>query len=1121
MAGDNGRTPEDHDSEPLHIPAHEGEGEATPAIPAASGDPLSPTDSDSEPDSGPLGTEWLMAALANTDTIELSSIYEALGEEPPAEPEVADTAESVYEALVHEPGEVVPPTEVISVVPPTEAIPVVSDAEANPAVPDPTVVPAAEATPVLPEPEAIPLADEAPAAAGSGAPEPELPDLPEPSGDEPRSHEASAASTNFDELIAVPTETAALRLPTRGSAFPLAGIAPLTPEVPEADAPEAETPEVEESASAPGIAPSFGVAPLPRDASVSESATVANDAVLDAPTEAFTPSAVVSAADEPTEVLTPSAVVPSADEPTESVAENWDQTHLRAEPITVIRPDDAPPLPHRTELRAAAAAAEAERLAQRAAADAAEAEDRATVAVESEPVHSADAPAPEIPASNDFHDTNASALPIIRTASSPRPLVEPHAEQPIEADLDDEPAFSVGDATPSVVLPVPGTHRESEPIANPAGEESAPAAFNWGLTPNDQLDPSIHADERLAAASAAPATPAVPAVPAVQPDVPVLPPVVADIVDPGADAVRTTSEAERLTPEIAQSTAETEQSIPETEQSARETAQYTPESEQSARETEQSAPETVRPAPAVSPDPESAPTVTPAVAPALSGFWSVAGPAPVPAAPVATQPEPETSIFVTPTPAASEPEPVASEVLEPAAAESAAPVFAPVPAPSEPAPSEPAPGEPASSELASSELASSEPASSEPASSEPAPGAPAAPIQVAAQVAEGSAQPADPSASAHSGEASVRDLVASVRDRRGNHAPEIPLDLPAEPIAAASAPSAEDTHTAPIDQALLAELIRDQEPAAGVDATVAGTIVPPMTGSIELPPLTSEIPLPSAAVTLTPDPETTLFPVPVPTEAASTSAPTTAPSTSAPTTVPSTSAPTTVPSTSAPTTVPSTSAPAAAPSTSALAPAASTPAPPAPPRPGKPGGGTSGGRGSGRRVGLLVGIGIGFLALLGVLFFLSNTIAGGFGLPTSASSSAAPSPTATQETPAATAPHAWNTLTGGECIAPFTDAWATEFTVVDCAQPHAAQLLAPVAIAAESDAPFPGEASIVAGSALACSAPERIAVGEYTDLQVQAAFPITEQQWNDGQRSYLCFVTRSGGEPLTTSVLPG
>ncbi|WP_187977225.1 septum formation family protein [Mycetocola sp. JXN-3] len=1055
MAGDNGRTPEDHDSEPLHIPAREGEGEATPAIPAASGDPLSPTDSDSEPDSGPLGTEWLMAALANTDTIELSSIYEALGEEPPAEPEVADTAESVYEALVHEPGEVVPPTEVISVVPPTEAIPVVPDAEANPGVPDPTVVPAGEATPVLPEPEAIPLADAAPAAAGSGAPEPELPDLPEPSGDEPRSHEASAASTNFDELIAVPTETAALRLPTRGSAFPLAGIAPLTPEVPEAevpeaDAPEAETPEVEETTSDPGLAPSFGVAPLPRDASVSESATVANDALLDAPTEAFTPSSLVSGADESTEDLAPSAVVPSADEPTESVAENWDQTHLRAEPITVIRPDDAPPLPHRTELRAAAAAAEAERLAQRAAADAAEAEARATAPVESEPVHSADAPAPEIPASNDFHDTNASALPIIRTASSPRPLVEPRADLPTDVDLDDEPAFSVGDATPSVVLPVPGTHRESESIADPAGEASAPAAFNWGLTPNDQLDPSIHTDERLAAVSDAPATPAVPAVPAVQPDVPVLPPVEANLVDPGADAFRSTSE--------------TEQSTPETEQSARET-------EQSAPETVQSAPETVRPAPAVSPDPESAPTVTPVVAPALSGFWSVAGPAPVPATPAATEPEPETSIFVTPTPAASEPEPVASEVPEPEAAESAAPAFEPVPAPSE-----------------------------------PAPGAPAAPIQVAAQVAEGSAQPAGPSASAHSGEASVRDLVASVRDRRGNHAPEIPLDIPAEPIAAASAPSAvsaEDTHTAPIDQALLAELIRDQEPAAGVDATVAGTIVPPMTGSIELPPLTSEIPLPSADVTLTPDPETTLFPVPVPTEAASTSAPTTAASTSGPTAAASAQTATNAPSTSAP------------------ASAASTPAPPAPPRPGKPGGGTSGGRGSGRRVGLLVGIGIGFLALLGVLFFLSNTIAGGFGLPTSASSSAAPSPTATQETPAATAPHAWNTLTGGECIAPFTDAWATEFTVVDCAQPHAAQLLAPVAIAAESDAPFPGEASIVAGSALACSAPERIAVGEYTDLQVQAAFPITEQQWNDGQRSYLCFVTRSGGEPLTTSVLPG
>ncbi len=68
---------------------------------------------------------------------------------------------------------------------------------------------------------------------------------------------------------------------------------------------------------------------------------------------------------------------------------------------------------------------------------------------------------------------------------------------------------------------------------------------------------------------------------------------------------------------------------------------------------------------------------------------------------------------------------------------------------------------------------------------------------------------------------------------------------------------------------------------------------------------------------------------------------------------------------------------------------------------------------------------------------------------TSAAASAAPSdePTAEQSSEAAAAPaqplqfattqatpgeHAWTELAGGECLSPFTDAWAQTFTVVDC-----------------------------------------------------------------------------------------
>jgi hypothetical protein len=43
-------------------------------------------------------------------------------------------------------------------------------------------------------------------------------------------------------------------------------------------------------------------------------------------------------------------------------------------------------------------------------------------------------------------------------------------------------------------------------------------------------------------------------------------------------------------------------------------------------------------------------------------------------------------------------------------------------------------------------------------------------------------------------------------------------------------------------------------------------------------------------------------------------------------------------------------------------------------------------------------------------------------------------------------------------------------------------------------------------------------VSGVNDLQVQAAFPVTEAQWAAGERTYYCFANRAGGEPLTGSI---
>ena len=169
-------------------------------------------------------------------------------------------------------------------------------------------------------------------------------------------------------------------------------------------------------------------------------------------------------------------------------------------------------------------------------------------------------------------------------------------------------------------------------------------------------------------------------------------------------------------------------------------------------------------------------------------------------------------------------------------------------------------------------------------------------------------------------------------------------------------------------------------------------------------------------------------------------------------------------------------------------------------------------------------------AMLVVLLIIAMFIVGRTALhpvasptPTPSATTATPTPTATAAATGPVAPgkHGWNELRGGECLQPFTTPWANTFTVVDCATPHAAQMVYTGVFSADPTAPFPGAAQLSSQINALCSRSGILnlaAAGQFNDAQVQGTYPVTEKQWKDGERSYYCFVNRSSGQPITGSL---
>jgi len=180
-----------------------------------------------------------------------------------------------------------------------------------------------------------------------------------------------------------------------------------------------------------------------------------------------------------------------------------------------------------------------------------------------------------------------------------------------------------------------------------------------------------------------------------------------------------------------------------------------------------------------------------------------------------------------------------------------------------------------------------------------------------------------------------------------------------------------------------------------------------------------------------------------------------------------------------------------------------------------------------QRIGLWVAGGLVAATVLTGLFFVGTRIP-------DAPPAAGPAPSASdtpvappaEEPVAAIGPvaaglHDWDELLGTECIDPFVSAWEQEFTVVDCASPHGAQLVYRGRFDDSALDAYPGVEALQARMNILCASPENIdyaAAGAVSDIQVSASFAGTEEAWAAGDRNYFCFVSRSSGEPLTANV---
>ena len=171
---------------------------------------------------------------------------------------------------------------------------------------------------------------------------------------------------------------------------------------------------------------------------------------------------------------------------------------------------------------------------------------------------------------------------------------------------------------------------------------------------------------------------------------------------------------------------------------------------------------------------------------------------------------------------------------------------------------------------------------------------------------------------------------------------------------------------------------------------------------------------------------------------------------------------------------------------------------------------------------VLLGVAAGLLAALILvgLFFLGQHLGSAAAAKpkpvSTAASTTTPTPAGTGG-PAAPGTQQWTALQGGECIQPFTSAWALTFTVVACTADHDAEMVFKGTLPDAADTKYPTVTDFQKEITPLCSASTAInyaAAVSVTDLQVSFSYPPNTAKWLSGDRTYYCFVNRVSGGNL-------
>jgi hypothetical protein len=160
------------------------------------------------------------------------------------------------------------------------------------------------------------------------------------------------------------------------------------------------------------------------------------------------------------------------------------------------------------------------------------------------------------------------------------------------------------------------------------------------------------------------------------------------------------------------------------------------------------------------------------------------------------------------------------------------------------------------------------------------------------------------------------------------------------------------------------------------------------------------------------------------------------------------------------------------------------------------------------------------------LFAIGRRLPALFAAPPAPVETVTPTPTPTPEPvdpaagPVPPGEYAWDELRGGECLEPYESAWQEDYTVVDCDDEHAAQLLVRAEFPEDTapDGEYPGFDELAGQINLLCTDPKVVdydAAREFDDVVVEGAHAATAEEWDEGHHEYFCFVKRSTGDPLS------